>query len=315
MTPQELKRRLRGVLAFTPTPFAPDDSLDRDGLARHIDFLCGSGAHAVVVCGGVGEFFSLSMDEYRAAISTAVEAARGRLPVLAGIGHSTRVACELARYAESVGADGLMIHPPYFLEPSEDGTVRHYQALARATGLGMIVYSTRGTVATPALVQRLAEVDSVVALKDEVGDLRWFVEFVERFGDRMAWVNGMAEILAAPYFAAGAQAFTSGLVNFAPQITLAVWEAGAAGRWADLHDLVARQVRPLIELRERRRGYGITVVKEAMNLLGMPGGAARSPLVPLAPEDREDLRRVLTDLGLLKEAAPERTLTITEGSP
>jgi len=299
MHPRELQHRLRGVLAFTPTPFAPDGALDGDGLARHVDFLCRSGAHAVVVCGGVGEFFSLDMDEYRVAIRTAAEAARGRVPVLAGIGHGTRVACRLAAYAESVGIDGLMIHPPYFIEPPEEGTVHHYRALAQATGLGLMVYSTKGAVATPTLMRRLAEIDSVVAMKDEHGDLKLFAEIVAGLGNRIAWVNGMAEPLAAPYFAAGAQAFTSGLVNFAPRITLAVWDAGAAGRWAELQDLVNRQVRPLAALRERRNGYAITVVKEAMNMLGLPGGAVRSPLVPLAREDREELRTVLRALDLL----------------
>ena len=304
VTAEDLKRRLRGVLAFTPTPFTPDDRLDVDGLAGHVDFLVRSGAHAVVVCGGVGEFFSLTLDEYRAAIQTAVVAARGRLPVVAGIGHSTRTACELARYAESVGADGLMINPLYFIEPSDDGTAGHYQALAGATRLGMIVYSTKGAVATPQLLDRLAQTETVVALKDEVGDIRMFLETVERLGDRMAWINGMAEMLAGPYFAAGAQAFTSGLVNFAPAISLAVWDAGISGRWGELHALIADKVRPLAALRERRKGYAITVVKEAMNLLGLPGGAVRLPLVPLAPEDRDDLRTTLKRLGLLKEEGP-----------
>ncbi|MGQ0569237.1 MAG: dihydrodipicolinate synthase family protein, partial [Armatimonadota bacterium] len=293
------RRRLRGVLAFTPTPFTQDDRLDGDGLAHHVDFLCRSGAHVVVVCGGAGEFFSLDLDEYRTAIRIAVEAVARRVPVLAGIGFSTRVACGLAEHAESVGADGLMINPMYFVEASDDGIVRHYQALSRATRLGMMVYSTKGSVATPAIMRRLAEIDAVVALKDEYGDLKTFGEMVEEFGERLAWVNGMAELLAAPYFAAGAQAFTSGIVNFASRFTLAVWEAGAAGRWEELHALVAQKIRPLAVLRERRKGYAITVVKEAMNLLGLPGGAVRSPLVPLAAEDRADLRKVLIELDLL----------------
>jgi 5-dehydro-4-deoxyglucarate dehydratase len=295
---QDLKGRLRGVMAFTPTPFTPDDHLDVNGLARHVDFLVRSGVHAVVVCGGVGEFFSLDLDEYRTAIRTAVESAGGRVPVVAGIGHGSRVAGALAQFAESVGADGLMINPLYFIEPSEDGLVRHYQAIAAATSLGLIVYSTKGAIATPALMERLAAIDTVVALKDEVGDIRMFQETIDRLGGRMAWINGMAETFAAPYCVAGAQALTSGIVNFAPEITLAVWEAGLAGRWDELRDLVARKVRPLASLRERRRGYAITVVKEAMNLLGMPGGTMRSPLVPLAAEDRDDLRAILEELRL-----------------
>ena len=274
-----------------PDAIHDDDRVDYDGLAQQVDFLCRSGAHVVVVCGGVGEYFSLELDEYRECIRVGVEAAASRVPVLAGIGHSTRIACGLAEHAERCGADGLMINPVYFIEPSEDGMLRHYRELGRATSLGMMMFSTKNAVYSPAMVERLAEVENVVALKDEWGDLKLFIETKERLGDRLAWINGMAEVLAAAYFGAGAAAFTSGIVNFAPQLTLAVWEAGAAGNMDELHRLVAEQIRPLAKLRERRKGYHITVVKEAMNLLGLPGGNVRSPLTPLAPEDRADLRR------------------------
>jgi len=205
----------------------------------------------------------------------------------------------LAEYSASVGASGLMSNPVYFIQPSEAGMLRHYRALAAASGLGMMMFSTTGAVCTSAVVERLAEVEEVVALKDEYGDLKLFIETRERLGDRLTWINGMAEVLAAPYFGAGAQAFTSGIVNFAPQLTLDVWKAGAAGNWDELHRLVATKIRPLARLRERQRGYHITVVKEAMNLLGLPGGCVRSPLTPLAAADREELKQTLVALGLL----------------
>jgi 5-dehydro-4-deoxyglucarate dehydratase len=299
MDPEELRQRLRGVIAFTPTPFTPDDRPDLDGLARHVDFLCRSGAHVVVVCGGVGEYFSLDLAEYRDCVRVGVEAVDGRLPVLVGIGHSTRIACRLAEHAASVGAGGLMINPLPFGQPADEGIVRHYQELARAGGLGMMMFSTAGAVYGPATVERLVEIPEVVALKDEYGDLKLFVETKARVGDRLAWINGMAETLAAPYFAAGAGAFTSGIVNFAPRLSLDVWEAGSGGRWDELNALVATKVRPLARLRERRQGYHIAVVKEAMTMLGLPGGAVRLPLVPLAAADRDELRRVLIDLELL----------------
>lgn len=299
MEPEVLKQRLRGVIAFTPTPFTPDDRPDLDGLARHVDFLCRNGAHVVVVCGAVGEYFSLDLDEYRDCIRVAVEAVDRRVPVLAGIGHSTRIACRLVEHAASVGADGLMINPLYVVQPADEGVSRHYQELARAGGLGMMVFSTTGAVYGAAMVERLAEIPEVVALKDEYGDLRLFAETRDRLGDRLAWINGMAETLAAPYFAAGARAFTSGIVNFAPRLSIAVWEAGNDGRWVDLNALVAAKIRPLAMLRERRKGYQVAVVKEAMTMLGLPGGAVRLPLVPLAAADRDDLRRLLIELELL----------------
>ena len=304
MKPLTLQAALRGVLAFTPTPFTSDNTLDEDGLARHVDFLCRSGVHAVFVCGGVGEFFALDPAEYRACIRIAVEAAARRVPVVAGIGHDTRTACVLAAYAEQAGADGLLVHPFYFASPPDDGIVAHYRALASASTLGMVVYHTKESVYTPALLARLAEIPSVCALKDEVGDLKTFGEMRELLGARLAWIDGMAELLLAPYLAAGAQAMTTGIVNFAPALSLAVWQAGMAGHAAELAELLARKVRPLARLRERRKGYAIAVVKEAMNLLGLPGGALRLPLLPLLPADRDELRKTLQAIGLLKGDAP-----------
>ena len=299
LSPLQLKDALRGVIAFAPTPFTADDKVDYDGLAQHVDFLARSGAHVVVVTGGVAEFFSLDLDEYRDCIRVGVEAVGGRVPVLAGIGHSTKIACGLAAHAERCGADGLMINPLYFLQPSERSALRHYSELAQATGLGMMMFSTAGSVYTADTVARLAEVDNVVALKDEWGDLKLFIETKERLGDRMAWINGMAEVMAPAYFGAGAQAFTSGIVNFAPQLTLAIWEAGARGDVAGASRLIGETIRGLAKLRERQKGYHISIVKEAMNLLGMPGGHVRAPLVPVAPADVADLRAELVRLGLL----------------
>jgi len=227
MTPRELQNNLRGVLAFTPTPFTAPGTLDGDGLARHVAFRCRSGVHAVCVCGGVGEFFALDAGEYRRCIRIAVESAARRVPVIAGIGHDTRTACDLAAYAEKVGTDRLLVHPFYFAAPPDEGIIRHYRALASASTLGMVVYHTKVAAYTPALLARLAEeIPSVVALKDEVGDLKTFGEMCAQLGDRLAWIDGMAELLLAPYLAAGAQAMTTGNVNIAPALSLAVWEAG-----------------------------------------------------------------------------------------
>jgi 5-dehydro-4-deoxyglucarate dehydratase len=299
MKPSELKHQLKGVMAFLPTPFTSDDQLDGDGLARQVDFLCRNGAHVIVVCGGVGEFYSLDMDEYRTCMRVAVEAAQRRVPIIAGIGHTTRTACQLAAYAESVGAAGLMIHPFYFVKPSDDGFVQHYRALSHATSLGMIIYHTHEAPYTLAQVERVAEIETVVALKDEHGDLKLFLDMRARLGNRLAWINGMAELLLAPYLAAGAQAMTTGIVNFAPKLSVGVWEAGIAGRMDELDDWLVNKIRPLAMLRAKKPGYAIAVVKEAMNMLGLSGGCVRSPLVPMLAEDKEALRKTLVAVGLM----------------
>ncbi|MCC6944330.1 MAG: dihydrodipicolinate synthase family protein [Thermomicrobiales bacterium] len=299
MTPDELKSHLRGVLAFAPTPFTAAGAVDFDGLASQVDRLSQSGASVVVIGGAVGEFFSLTREEYRECMRVAVDAVAGRVPLMAGIGHSTIIACDLAAYAASAGVDGLMINPLYMATPTIDGWYRHYAELGRASGLGMMIFSTVGSVYSAAMVERLAEIDEVIALKDEFGDLKLFAEIRDRVGGRLAMVNGMAEELAGPYFAAGASAFTSGVINFAPQVSLAIHQAGIDENWQDVHRLVDVAIRPIAQLRARKPGYMIAVIKEAMNILGLPGGHMRLPLEPVAPADRAELETVLRQISEL----------------
>jgi 5-dehydro-4-deoxyglucarate dehydratase len=299
MKPQEFQAHLRGLMAYVPTPFTRDDRVDVEALSQHVRRLCHRGVPVVVACGGTGEFFSLEFDEYVVAIEAAVAGGDGHALIVPGIGHSTRTACRLAEHAASAGVDGLMIHPPYFFEPDDDGVVSHYRAVGAASGLGLIAFSRPGAVYDPARVERLASLDSVVAFKDEVGDLGVFLRLKERLGGRLAWINGMAEGLAGPYFAAGADAMTSGIVNFAPELSLAVWNAGVARRWEELEHLVSTRIRPLAAWRQRSASYQIAVVKEAMNLLGFGGGCVRSPVMPMTADDREALRATLGDVGLI----------------
>src|SRR5579872_654290 len=211
MSPTEFKGRLKGVIGFVITPFEPNQDLDLRGLEILVKRIADSPTHALCCAGGVGEFYALSLDEYREVVQTVVRAAGGRLPVIAGVGHATRIACEWARAAADAGADGLMVNPVYFAEPGLEGLLAHFRALGQASGLGMIAFSTGQFAYSLELMERLAELPEVVGLKDEIGNLNTFSACYARLRDRFAWINGMAEPLVTPYFAAGARAFTTGL--------------------------------------------------------------------------------------------------------
>jgi 5-dehydro-4-deoxyglucarate dehydratase len=301
--PNELKDALVGVMSFTVTPFASDHALDLAALERHLDTMAHSGVHQIAVAGAVGEFYALTFDEYTAVIRTALRAVGGRVPVLVGIGHSTRIAVELARCAADEGASGLLVNPLYLAVPGAEGLYRHHEALADAVDLGQVVFSTRGTPFDADTLARLAQIDHVVGLKDELGDLQLFLGCVERLGDRIAWIDGMAEPYVAPYFASGARCFTTGLANFAPEIPLAVYEAARAGDFDTCNRVVRERVTGLADLRRRRPGYHTAVLKEALELMGRPVGPCRLPLVELRPEDRADLERLLRELGVTGSAA------------
>lgn len=283
------------MVAFTPTPFDASDQVDHAGLARSVGELAELGG-PVAVCGAVGEYWALDLAEYRAVIETAVTAAAGRVPLIVGIGHGTRIAASLAEHASRAGADGIMVDPFWFADPADDGLVAHYRAIASASGLGVIVFSTRGQLYRLDQILRLAEIDGVMALKEEAGDADLFAAARAAIGDRWAWINGNAELSVRRYAELGADAFTSGLVNVAPHLTCAVRDAAAARRWDEV-DTLAERIRPFSALRASAPGYSTVVIKEAMALLGKPGGArVRPPLAPLTPSDRDRLRTLLPSL-------------------
>jgi 5-dehydro-4-deoxyglucarate dehydratase len=214
------------------------------------------------------------------------------------VGHGTRIAAGLAEHAARAGADGLMVDPFWHAEPAVDGLAEHFRALSAASGLGLIVFSTAGQTYSLDRLLGLAEVDGVIGFKEEAGDAELFAEARRRIGERWAWINGMAELHVARYAALGADAFTSGLVNVAPDLTRGVRDAAEAGRWEQVGEL-GEVIRPFSALRARAPGYSTAVLKEAMAMLGRPGGGrVRPPLSRVARADREHLRELLPSLGV-----------------
>lgn len=307
----EFGAALRGVMAFAPTLMSADGSIDLQDQRRQVDFLAAAGVGSVVVCGGVGEFWTLDEREYRDVVSESVDAAAGRVPVLAGVGHSTDIAARHARSAADAGADGLMVNPLYFVRPDLEGLAAHYRQIGGVSGLGMVVFSTSGAVYDADELERLAEVEAAVAVKDEVGDLALFERCVERLGDRYVWINGMAELPAVDYAECGAVAMTSGLANLDPSLAIDVWSAATSGDRAAHARLVEERIRPIAALRTARSGYHITVIKEAMALLGRGTGTVRLPLLPLRDEERAQLSEALAAAGYLAQ----RESTILAKSP
>src|ERR1700687_3896808 len=115
LSPEQLKPRLEGVFGFPITPFHPDGSLNIGALLRHVGWMAGNGVSTIFVCAGTGEYSALALEEYREAVGTAVKEVAGRVPVLAGVGYSTAIACQFAREAERGGGDGVLAAPPYLL--------------------------------------------------------------------------------------------------------------------------------------------------------------------------------------------------------
>lgn len=290
MNPQDLRKKLHGVISFPVTPFKEDLSLDLPGLRKNIRAILKHPVCAIVAPGGTGEFFSLTPAEHLQVLEAALEEVGGRVPVLAGAGFNRAAAIELAKRSEKAGAAGILAFPPYFPGADEEGLTEYYQAIGHATPLGMLIYSRDWVNPGPAGVERIAAaVETLIAWKDGQGDLRRYQMIMERVGERLHWIGGVGDDLVPGYYSLGIRTFTSSIANVSSKMAVQLHELASAGDRETLPDLMRDYVTPLYEFRARRKGYEITVMKEMMNLLGMPAGPVRPPLPRLRPQERKEL--------------------------
>jgi 5-dehydro-4-deoxyglucarate dehydratase len=290
------KEQLQGIWAFPVTPFDDQLAVDTDALQATLEFLRAARPSGLVAAGGSGEHFSLDLDEYRSVVQHVVRAAKGALPVIAGVGGGYGTAIQQARVARDAGADGLMALPPSYPRADDDGLVAYYATLAGVSGLPLVLYTRDWAAYSPDLVARLAEIPAVVGLKEGQGDLRALARLRARLGDRLAWLGGIGDDLAIGYAAAGAAGFTSSIFNFAPTIVHELWDAATGGDLARARALSERWITPVYAMRARRAGYEVSVTKAAMRLVGLPGGRVRPPLVELSPSEVDELQQLLVGL-------------------
>jgi 5-dehydro-4-deoxyglucarate dehydratase len=305
MNPRAFTFSLRGVFGFPVTPFKQDSSLDLAALEKNVDQMASHPFCALVAAGGTGELYSLSPEEAEQVIATAVRAVAGRMPVVAGTGFNVPLGVEIAKRAERAGASYLLVLPPYYNNAPEQGLFAYYEAIGRATSLPIMIYSRDWAVFTPEMVARLADrVPTLAGWKDGQGDIRRYQRIMQFNGGRLAWFGGLGDDCVPGYFAIGVQAYTSSLSNLAPELSLALADAGLKRDWDRLNDLMQRYVHPIYALRERARGYEVSMIKEAMEMLGKPAGPVRPPLMPSRPQDLEALREVIETYRTLKLTAP-----------
>jgi len=289
-----LKQRLRGVLGFPVTPFRKDLSLDLDALGRNVDEMASHPFCALVAAGGTGEIYSLTPEEVEQVVCVTVDAVGGRMPVVAGTGFSSTIGADIARRAAGAGADCILALPPYYGNAPFDGLVEYYQAIAAAAELPLMIYSRDWAVFTPDMVARIAErIPSLMFWKDGQGDARKYQRIMHAVGDRLAWLGGIGDDCVPAYFAVGVQAYTSSISNIAPHVSLELAEAGLARDFARLDELMRKYVHPLYALRDRAKGYEVSVMKAAMEIQGKPAGPVRPPLTNCTERDLADLRAVL----------------------
>ncbi|GAA3839783.1 5-dehydro-4-deoxyglucarate dehydratase [Streptomyces coacervatus] len=304
---QDVARRLRdgmarGVLSFPLTSFTDDGSLDLDAYRAYLEGQLATGPGAVFPACGTGEFSALDEDEYRQVVTVAVEVADGRIPVVAGIGYGWAQALRFARIAEEAGADAALVLPHYLLNAPQDGLVEQVRRIAAGTGIPLIVYQRDQVAFSVESLRRIAEISTVIGLKDGHSDLDRLQRLTLNSPDHLLFFNGAAtaEIQARAYATVGVPAYSSAVHAFAPEIANAFFAALQSGDDNTVDDLLRDFYVPLVELRDRVPGYAVSLVKAAARLRGRPVGPVRAPLTDPGPQDLAELEKLLeTGLALV----------------
>ncbi|WP_423065873.1 5-dehydro-4-deoxyglucarate dehydratase [Devosia sp. CN2-171] len=297
MSFDEIKAKIgSGLLSFPVTDFGADGEFDRDGYAARLQWLSSFDAAGLFAAGGTGEFFSIGYDEYDAVIRTAVENSQKGVPVLAGVGYGTRMAVDLARRAEAAGAAGILVLPHYLMFAEEAGVVAHMQAICNAVGIGVIYYARDNSRLSPAGLEKVAETcPNLIGYKDGIGDLQLMQRIAHRMGDRVVHVGGLptAEVFAQPYLEMGVTTYSSAVFNFVPELALRFYRAVRQRDNATIDALMKSFYLPLIDLRDKKRGYAVSMIKAGADLIGRSAGKVRTPLTELDAGERDILRGLI----------------------
>jgi 4-hydroxy-tetrahydrodipicolinate synthase len=289
-----------GSMTALITPFH-QGRIDYDSLERLVDHQIKGGTTALVPCGSTGESATLTHAEHAEVVKAVVRFAAGRIPVIAGTGsNSTSEAISLTRAAQEAGASAALLISPYYNRPTQEGIVRHYEAIARETHSPLIPYTIPGRTGSKieaTTVARLAEIDGVIGIKEATGSLDEVQEVIRLCGERFEVYSG-DDALTLPILAVGGRGVISVIANLLPNESAAVADAALRGDWNEARRVHYRML-PL--MRALFLETNPIPIKAALAMAGFCRDELRLPLLPMSEGPRAKLRAVMREMGVLKE--------------
>ncbi|MBP5628116.1 4-hydroxy-tetrahydrodipicolinate synthase [bacterium] len=287
----------KGSIVALITPFRKNGSIDHGLVRELVEWHIASGTDAIVPCATTGESPTLSHDEHDEVIATVVKAVNKRIPVLAGCGSNcTEESLRLIKHAESVGADGALVITPYYNKPTQEGMLAHYESLASATKLPIVIYNVPGRTGVnikPETVAKLAKIENIVGIKEASGSLDQASEIMR--STDLDVLSG-EDSLNFPLMAIGAVGVISVVANVVPDLVAKLADAAQNGDMEEgrrLHKLLFPLSKALFA------ETNPCPVKAAMAMLGKCENVLRLPLVPVRKDTEELIRKALADLGAL----------------
>jgi len=288
--------RFEGAFTALITPFRRGE-LDEQALRQLVDFQIAQGINGLVPCGTTGESVTLTEFEHDRVIEMVVEQAAGRVPVIAGTGtNNTRLTIERTHHARAIGADAALVVVPYYNKPTQEGMYRHFAAIAEATDLPLILYNVPGRTGvnmTPETVLRLAEIPTIVGIKEASGNLDQVSQIVGSVRSDFVVLSG-DDSLTLPIISLGGRGVISVVSNIVPA---AVAELTAAALRGDLSAARSLHHRLFPLCRAMFLDNNPTAVKTAAGILGLCSGELRLPLTEMTPANRQALEQALRNWG------------------
>lgn len=283
-----------GVYVAVVTPFTESFEVDYEGLRRHVDWLIDEGVHGVVPTGTCGEYASLTFDEREQVVETVLDVAQGRVPVVVGVAApATAQVVHWAEHARNHGADAIMALPPINYRASWSEIEAHYRAID-AVGLPIVIYNNPYDTGTDITPERFADLErklqNLAGIKEFSQDIRRVTELQEQVHTT---VLAGADDMALESFAAGAAGWIAGMANILPKASVDVYESFARGDTARAWKLY-RNMLPLLRYDTGPRL--VQAIKYGLEASGRSVGPTRPPRLPLGPEDRAVIERVVNVL-------------------
>lgn len=325
MSPKELKEKTKGALHLPMTPFGENEELDEKALRESVRYVADRlrGEDAVFIANGsTGEFYAMTDEECKKVGKITVEEVDGRFPVIVGTGRAgTKTTIEMSKYAQDVGADGVMIVLPYYHLVTKEGIYRHYKKIADNLNIGIMIYNnpvTSKLYIEPDLMARLSKIENIIADKENTPKAMgyyWMQHAVDP--NDMVIVCGLGPMMYPFEVLFGCRGYVTHLANFAPEIVTSLCKAAREkdfGKLTEITDMMAPYYEFLGRLAQKRGALPTilsshlatsvlpvyqSVCKEAMNLIGLPGGKVRDPMENITAEEKQELRGILRDLGVL----------------
>lgn len=286
----------KGSMVALVTPFK-NGKIDFGALRKLIDFHLDNGTDVLVPCGTTGESATMSHDEHKSVLSYVVDYVKNRVPVICGAGsNNTEEAIELVRHAKKIGGDGVLVVTPYYNKPTQEGLFRHYEYLAKKVDIPFVLYNVPGRTGVslaPATVARLSKIDNIVAVKEASGNLDAVSEIISSCS--LTVLSG-EDSLTMPMLALGAQGAISVTANVVPDLSRRMIHAFLDGDLEEARELHYKMF-PLAKTLFVETNP--IPVKTALAMMGKIREEFRLPLCEISKENREKVRKVITDLGLI----------------